>query len=266
MVLKLKQLSTFFLRCQFLARERHNLHDDLCLIDPTVKSFDGESLLNALLCGSNEFNDKKIRKNFSVLYQTGPTTPGWPSGAWLPTFLCSKSKEGKQREKRKSFKAETIKRLSPNSKCYCFSNVYCFIVGRLEFKYFSLFHGPSTLKSISPALPNLALICAALHRKVINLRCVLGGIFSYKIQKANLCKWFLRKCICVWCTFKSTCCNKKTYLLQFLQSFYNKTENKNYYYSDLYRTFYKVHLNHSSWVPGSTRDVCFESRVSSIIT
>ena len=42
-ILKLKQLSTFFLRCQFLASERQ---------------FDGESLLNALLYGSDEFNDK----------------------------------------------------------------------------------------------------------------------------------------------------------------------------------------------------------------
>ena len=34
---------------QFLASERHNLHDDLCVIDPPVISFDEESLLNALL-------------------------------------------------------------------------------------------------------------------------------------------------------------------------------------------------------------------------
>ena len=38
------------------------------------------------------------------------------------TFLCSENKKGKQRKKRKSFKAETIKRLSPKSKCYCFSH------------------------------------------------------------------------------------------------------------------------------------------------
>ena len=37
------------------------------------------------------------------------------------TFLPSKKKKGKQRGKRKTFKAETIKRLSPRSKCYCFS-------------------------------------------------------------------------------------------------------------------------------------------------
>ena len=39
-----------------------------------------------------------------------------------PTFLCSKKKKGRQREKRKGFKAETIKRLSPRSKYYCFSH------------------------------------------------------------------------------------------------------------------------------------------------
>ena len=34
----------------------------------------------------------------------------------------NKNEKGKQRKKRKSFKAETIKRLSPRSTCYCFSH------------------------------------------------------------------------------------------------------------------------------------------------
>ena len=46
------------MRFQFLASERHNLHDDLCLKHPPVTSFDEESLLNARLYGSDEFNDK----------------------------------------------------------------------------------------------------------------------------------------------------------------------------------------------------------------
>ena len=58
MVLILEQLNTFFLRCQFLTSERNGLLDDLCLIDPPVINFDGESLLNALLYGSDEFYDK----------------------------------------------------------------------------------------------------------------------------------------------------------------------------------------------------------------
>ena len=59
---KKKKKHTFFLRCQFLASERHILHDDLCLIDPPVISFDEGSLLNALLYGSDEFNDKIHRE------------------------------------------------------------------------------------------------------------------------------------------------------------------------------------------------------------
>ena len=45
MVLTLEQLNTFFLRCQFVTSERNILLDDLCLIDPSVINFDGESLL-----------------------------------------------------------------------------------------------------------------------------------------------------------------------------------------------------------------------------
>ena len=37
-----------------IASERQNLHDNLYLIDPPVISFDGESLLNALLYSLDE--------------------------------------------------------------------------------------------------------------------------------------------------------------------------------------------------------------------
>ena len=59
-VLKSKQLNTVFLRCQFLASERQNLHDGLYLTDPSVTSFDEESLLNAH--GSDEVNDQLNRE------------------------------------------------------------------------------------------------------------------------------------------------------------------------------------------------------------
>ena len=76
-----------------------------------------------------------------------------------PNFLCCKNKKGRQRQKTKAFKAETIKRLSPRSK-YCYfshsrtSRIRKFFLsanhgGR---QYFSVFHAPPTLKSISPAL------------------------------------------------------------------------------------------------------------------
>ena len=57
-VMKLKQLNPFCLCCQFLASERNNLHDELCLIDPPVISFNRKPQLNILLYGSDEFNDK----------------------------------------------------------------------------------------------------------------------------------------------------------------------------------------------------------------
>ena len=175
MVLKLKQRNIFFLRCRFLACERHNLHNDLCLINPPVISFDGESI-NNLYKINKEILLRIIPNRADV---TGLAKGKGGGRSIAPTFLWSKNKKGKRRKSRKSFKAETIKRVSPRWKCYYFSNVYYFILERQGFKYFSVFHDPSTLKSISRALPNLALMCAALHRRLISLRCKLGGIFSY---------------------------------------------------------------------------------------
>ena len=101
-------------------------------------TFDGESLLNFLQYGSDEFNDKinnEIR-NTSLHYikQGRRHRDGRGGEAWLLTFCVAKIKKGEKRKKRKSFKEETIKRLSPRSTCYCFGNVYCFILDRLEFR------------------------------------------------------------------------------------------------------------------------------------
>ena len=85
------------MRCQFHFSERHNLHDDLCLIDPTAISFDGESLLNALLYGSDEFKDKI---NKEILLRITPNDTGMVEGGPCPsTLLFSKNENGKQREK-----------------------------------------------------------------------------------------------------------------------------------------------------------------------
>ena len=55
--------------------------------------------------------------------RAGPATLGGARGACQPpTFLCSKKKKWKQRKARKTFKAETIKRLSLRSKLYCLSH------------------------------------------------------------------------------------------------------------------------------------------------
>ena len=88
-----------------------------------------------------------------------PPPPPPPTHTHTHTFSCSKKKKGKQRKARKTFKAESIKRLSLRSKLYCLSHSR---VSRIQKKflsanhggrqYFSVFHGPSSLKSISPAL------------------------------------------------------------------------------------------------------------------
>ena len=80
-------------------------------------------------------------------------------GGHAPLLLRSKKKKGKPRKKRTIFKAETIERLSPRSKYYCFShsrvsriqNIFL-SVNHCGRQYFSVFHGLSTLKSILPAL------------------------------------------------------------------------------------------------------------------
>ena len=87
---------------------------------------------------------------------------GWQhwgaGGHGPPTFLHSKRKKRETKEK-KSFRAGTIKRLSPRSKCYCFNHSRVSQIQKCSFlsnhggrQYFSVFHGPSTLESISSAL------------------------------------------------------------------------------------------------------------------
>ena len=167
-ILKLKQLNPFFFRCQFLGSESHNLHGDFFLIDPPVISFDRESELNFLLYVSDEFKNKINKEIIFRIIPNGADDTGVADWAHSHPIFCVA----------KIF-CKAIKRISPRRECYSFSNVYCLILECLEFKYFSVFHHPSTLKSILPALPNLALIWAAVHRKLTCLKYVLGGIFSY---------------------------------------------------------------------------------------
>ena len=73
----------------------------------------------------------------------------------LPLFCVAK----RNKEKKESFKAEAIRRLPPKSKCYCFSHSRASRIQKFFWsanhggrQYLSVFHGPSTFKSISPAL------------------------------------------------------------------------------------------------------------------
>ena len=83
----------------------------------------------------------------------------------FPTFLRSKKRKGRQKQKRKGVKAETIKRLSPRSKYYYFSHSRASRIRKSFLSvnhggqhYFPVFHGPPTLKSISPTLTSLLLL------------------------------------------------------------------------------------------------------------
>ena len=97
---------------------------------------------------------------FSRVPNKGPMTQGrW--GAWSPTFLRSKKKKGRQRQKRKGFKAETIKRLSPRSKYFCFSRSrpsrkVLLSTNHGGRQYFSVFHAPPSMLH-PPPLPSPSL-------------------------------------------------------------------------------------------------------------
>ena len=61
---------------------------------------------------------------YHILYSSGPARKGHATPAPPPPqlFCVAKRKKLNKGKKGKSFKAETIKRLPPKSKCYCFSH------------------------------------------------------------------------------------------------------------------------------------------------
>ena len=52
-----EKTSYFFLRCQFLAKERQQLHDNVYRIDASIKNLNEESLIDVLLYCSDNFNN-----------------------------------------------------------------------------------------------------------------------------------------------------------------------------------------------------------------
>ena len=100
-----------------------------------------------------------VSSNHHVLKMQGGRHWG-DRGSHGPLLFCvAKKKERKRKEKRKSFKAETIKMLSPRSKCYYFSHSRTSRIQKVFLsashggrQYFSVSHGPSTWKSISSSL------------------------------------------------------------------------------------------------------------------
>ena len=95
--------------CQFLASKRH-LHDDLCLIDPPVISFDRESQLNVPLYGSDQFNDKTNKEMIFRIIPNRADDTGVAKGAHgHPIFCVAKIKKGNKGKKRAS-KQKLLKR------------------------------------------------------------------------------------------------------------------------------------------------------------
>ena len=98
----------------------------------------------SIKCSTKWFRWVERLKNKEILLRIIPNT----------LFCEAKIKKGKEKKKRKSFKAETVKSLSTRSKCYCFRIVYCFIPERLHSNTFSVpwplhieMHFTSTVKS-----------------------------------------------------------------------------------------------------------------------
>ena len=96
------------------------------------------------------FSYKKSLKTPDILIKfTGPATRGWgqstPTHPPTPLFLRCRKKKRETKKKRKSFQAETIKRLSPRSKCYCFSHSRASRIQKLSL---SAKRGPTILFSI----------------------------------------------------------------------------------------------------------------------
>ena len=94
--------------------------------------------------------------NFLDIFRAGNNEGG--RGGIAALLFCVAERIKGNRKKRKSFKAETVKKLLPRSKCNCFSHsrasgIQKFFLSANSWPtiYFSV-HGLSTLKSISPAL------------------------------------------------------------------------------------------------------------------
>ena len=88
------------MHCQFLANGRDNLHDDLCLIDHPVISFDRESQLNVPLYGSDEFNNKIKKEIILRIIPNRADNTGEGEGAHGHAIFCvAKIKKGNKGKK-----------------------------------------------------------------------------------------------------------------------------------------------------------------------
>ena len=108
-----------------------------------------------------------------------------------PPLLFCVAKRKKETKEIKSFKAETIKRLSPRSKYYCFNHSRASRIQRptMVVDIFFQYHGPSTLKSIS-----LALVLRSIYLLIFKRLGVEGaGGFNFTFPPVVFRKMYLVK-------------------------------------------------------------------------
>ena len=139
------------------------------IVTPWVILFNANSKsiqnLKQKLIICNDFSSADKLLFTYIHHSSGPATPRGGGGRGIidpppsPTFLRSKKKKGEVKQKITIFKAETIERLSPRSKCYCSTHSRMPRIQKIFLsanhggrQYFSVFHGPCTSKAISPAL------------------------------------------------------------------------------------------------------------------
>ena len=112
---------------------------------------------------------------YHILYSSGPARKGHATPSPPQLFCVAKRKKLNKGKKGKSFKPETIKRLPPKSKCYCFSHCRASRIQQFFLsanhgnrQCFTVFHGPSTLKSIRPALFKTLLVLILIFSTTIS--------------------------------------------------------------------------------------------------
>ena len=125
--------------------------------DPYRPKYTSSLLIYPNVNDSQTFKSSSYQKFFCPVCVQGQRQQGGPGRACSPPpFFCVAKRKSETKGKKERLSKQ--KRLSPRSKCYCFSDSRASRIQKFFWsanhggrQYLSVFHGPSTLKSISPA-------------------------------------------------------------------------------------------------------------------
>ena len=154
-----------------------------------------------IFSGNYDFRCRPDKIYFRIISLRGHSLPTTIAAATGPASTGVAG--GETKAKKKGFRAETAKRLSPRSKYYCFSHSRAFRIRKFFLsanhggrQYFSVFHGPPTLKSISPVLSydfslhffhDFVIICLSVSHIQIHLLTLLDNF-------VNSLRWYFICC------------------------------------------------------------------------